>query len=72
VRRLRDRAFRDGEAVFSDEFSMQADGSASSTGWQGRTPPKKTQSELRGLWEGGQIKELLRVFFPIPYPMPPQ
>jgi hypothetical protein len=71
ARRLRERAFREGEAVCSDEFSIQANGLASSTGWQGRAPPKKTQSELKQLCETGEIKELLQVFFPIPYSVPP-
>lgn len=70
--RLRKRAFREGEAVCSDEFSMQQHGSASSSGWQGRAPPKKTQEELKQLHESGEILQLLRVFFPIPYPMPPR
>ncbi|KAF8220690.1 hypothetical protein L208DRAFT_1035742, partial [Tricholoma matsutake] len=52
----------------SDEFSMQQHSSASSSGWQGRAPPKKIQEELRRLYESGEILQLLRVFFPIPYP----
>jgi hypothetical protein len=72
MRRLRERAFRDGEAVCSDAFSMCSDGLASSTGWQGRTPPKKMQDELKKLHHSGRISESLVIFFPIPYPMPPQ
>jgi hypothetical protein len=72
TRRLRERAFREGEAVCSDEFSMQLHGSASLSGWQGRAPPKKTQKELKRLWDSQEILQLLRVFFPIPYPMPPR
>lgn len=72
MQRLRERTFREGEAVRSDEFSMRQHGSASSSGWQGRAPPKKTQEELRRLYDSGEILELLRVFFPIPYPMPPR
>lgn len=72
TRRLRERTFREGEAVYSDEFSMQQHGSASSSGWQGRAPPKKTQEELKELYESGGILQLLQVFFPIPYPMPPR
>jgi hypothetical protein len=72
TQRLRERTFREGEAVRSDEFSIQRHGSASSSGWQGRAPPKKTQEELRRLYDSGEILELLRVFFPIPYPMPPR
>jgi hypothetical protein len=72
TRRLRERTFREGEAVYSDEFSMQQHGSASSSGWQGRAPPKKTQEELKELYESGGILPLLQVFFPIPYPMPPR
>ncbi|KAF8219842.1 hypothetical protein L208DRAFT_1337394, partial [Tricholoma matsutake] len=67
MRRLHEQTFREGEAVCSDEFSMQQHGSASSSGWQGRAPPKKIQEELRGLYESGEILQLLRVFFPIPY-----
>ena len=72
TRRLRERAFREGEAVRSDEFSMQQHGSASSSGWQGRAPPKKTQEQLRRLHESGEILQLLQAFFPIPYAMPPR
>jgi hypothetical protein len=51
---------------------MRRHGSASSSGWQGRAPPKKTQDELKRLYETGEILKLLQVFFPIPYPMPPR
>ncbi|KAF8225685.1 hypothetical protein L208DRAFT_1055584, partial [Tricholoma matsutake] len=67
MRRLHEQTFREGEVVCSDEFSMQQHGSASSSGWQGQAPPKKIQEELRGLYESGEILQLLRVFFPIPY-----
>jgi hypothetical protein len=70
--RLRERTYREGEAWRSDEFSMLEHGSASTSGWQGRAPPKKTQEELRQLYESGEILSLLQVFFPIPYPMPPR
>lgn len=72
TRRLREQAFREGEAVLSDEFSMRRHGSVSSSGWQGRAPPKKTQDELKRLYKTGEILELLQVFFPVPYPMPPR
>ncbi|KAF8227942.1 hypothetical protein L208DRAFT_1294107, partial [Tricholoma matsutake] len=58
-----------GEVVCSDEFSMHQHCSASSSGWQGRAPPKKIQEELRGLYESGEILQLLQVFLPIPYPL---
>jgi hypothetical protein len=41
TRQLRERAFREGEAVRSDEFSMRSHGSASLSGWKGRAPPEK-------------------------------
>lgn len=72
VRRLCRRAFRDSESVCSDAFSMHDDGLVSSTGWQGRAPPKKTQDELRRLHRSGRIKESLGVFFPVPYATPPK
>jgi hypothetical protein len=50
---------------------MQANGLASSTGWKGRAPPKKMQSELKQLCKTGEIKELLQVFSPTPYSVPP-
>lgn len=71
LRRLRERDIREGEAVCSDEFSIQKEGQVSSSGWQGRAPPKKTQEQLKRLWESGGILELLQVFFPVPYPVPP-
>jgi hypothetical protein len=66
---LQEQAFHEGEAVCSDEFSMQVNGLASLTGWQGCAPPKKMQSELKQLCKTGQIKELLQIFFLIPYSM---
>jgi hypothetical protein len=72
VRRLHECAFHNGEAMCSDAFSMHNHGLVSSTGWQGRAPPKKTQEELKELYRSGQICEYLGVFFPIPYSMPPQ
>jgi hypothetical protein len=72
ILRLRDRSYHEAEAVVSDEFSMQTDVLASSTGWQGRAPPKWTQEQLSELYQSGGIHELLGTFFPVPYPMPPQ
>ena len=72
VHRLRERTFQEGEAVRSDEFTMLGHGSASSSGWQGRAPPKKTQEQLKKMYDSGEILELLQLFFPIPYPMPPR
>jgi hypothetical protein len=72
IHRLRERALRNGEALCSDEFSLQRDGLSSSTGWQGRAPPQKTQLQLKHLYETGEIQDLLQVFYPVPYPMPPQ
>ncbi|KAF8227637.1 hypothetical protein L208DRAFT_1405131 [Tricholoma matsutake] len=69
--RLRAHTFRDSEAVIADSFSIAENALASSTGWQGRAPPKKTQSELKALHRSGRIVELLKVFYPVPYPMPP-
>jgi hypothetical protein len=72
ILRLRDRSYREAEAVISDEFSMQTDALAASTGWQGRAPPKRTQEKLSQLYQSGGIYELLGTFFPVPYAMPPQ
>jgi hypothetical protein len=72
MHRLREQAFCDGEAVCSDAFSMHSGGLASSTGWQGHTPPKKMQDKLKKLHRSRWISESLGIFFPIPYPMPPQ
>ena len=72
TRRLREQTFREGEAVYSDEFSMRQHGSVSSSGWQGRTPPKKTQEELKELYKSRGILPLPQAFFPIPYLMPPR
>ena len=60
------------EAIASNEFSMLNHGLASSTCLQCHALPKKTQKELQVLYVSGQIKELLRVFFPVPYAMPPE
>jgi hypothetical protein len=72
IDRLRERALCEGEALCCDEFSMQRDGLASSTGWQGCTPPKKMQSQLKCLYQTGEIHNILWLFYPVPYPMPPQ
>jgi hypothetical protein len=72
MQRLGERAFREGEAVCSDEFSMQRDALASSSGWQGRAPPKKTQAQLKALCKSGGIRELLSSFYPVPYLIPPE
>jgi hypothetical protein len=72
ISRLRDRSYREAEAVVSNEFSMQTNALASSTGWQGRAPPKWMQEQLSRLYESGGIHELLATFFPVPYPVPPQ
>jgi hypothetical protein len=71
LRQLHEWDIREREAVCSDEFSMQKEGQVSSSGWQGRAPPKKTQEQLKSLWESGGILELLQVFFPVPYPVRP-
>lgn len=67
--RLRARTFHDSEAILADSFSISENGLASSTGWQGRAPPKKTQRELEALYRSGEIVELLKVFYPVPYLM---
>jgi hypothetical protein len=40
---------------------MQQDGLASSAGWQGHAPPKKTQSQLKRLYQTGEIHNLLQL-----------
>ena len=67
MRRLRACAFRDGEMLCADIFSMARNGLASATGWQGRVPPKKTRAELEALYNNGRIAELLGVFYPVHY-----
>ena len=51
-------------------YSMQQHGSAFLLGWQGCAPPKKTQEELKSLYESGEILKLLWVFFLILYSKP--
>ena len=53
VRRLCERACHNGEAMCSDAFLMRNHGLVSSTSWQGRDPPKKTQEELKELYRSG-------------------
>ena len=72
TQRLRERAFREAEAVCSDEFLIQRDALASSLGWQGCAPPKKTLAQLKALCQNGGICELLGLFYPVPYLTPPE
>ena len=67
---LRARTFHDSEAILANSFSISENSVASSTGWQGRAPPKKTQRELEALYRSGEIVELLKFFYPVPYLIP--
>lgn len=46
-------------------FSVEKDGSAATTGWQGALPPKPAQEEVLRLYESGEIKATLATFYPV-------
>ena len=62
--RLQERSYRKGQVV-QTSFSIERDGSATSTGWQGSAPPKLAQERILELYESGQINAFLSSFFPI-------
>jgi hypothetical protein len=63
---LHERALHEGEALCCDEFSMQRDGLASSSGWQGCALPQEMQSQLKCLYQTGETHDLLWPFHPAP------
>ena len=65
--RLQEHSYTKGQVV-QTSFSIEMDGSASSTGWQGIALPKLTQEHILELYESGQINTLFASFCPIACP----
>ena len=62
--RLQERSYTKGQVVEAG-FSIEMDGSVSSTGWQGVAPPKLAQERMLELYESGQITAALASFYPL-------
>jgi hypothetical protein len=49
----------------TEAYSLQANGSRTSTGWNGRNPPPATQRQIRNDYFSGRINSTLSTFFPV-------
>ena len=65
--RLRERSHLNGQ-VIQATYSIEKEGSATTTGWQGSPPPPLAQELISELYDSGEIKSLLASFYPIGYP----
>jgi hypothetical protein len=64
--RLQERSYVKGQ-VIQATYSIETDGSVTTTGWQGAPPPKLAQKQILQLYQSGEIKSLLALFHPIGY-----
>jgi hypothetical protein len=64
--RLQDRSYLKGQ-VIQATYSIETGGSAATTGWQGVPPPKLAEKQFLQLYESGEIRHLLALFYPIGY-----
>jgi hypothetical protein len=69
---LRERSLRTPDAYVNTAYDIITDGNYSKPGWQGVPPPKMARDLIMRRYASGEIKEDLRTFFPLEYPMPPQ
>jgi hypothetical protein len=71
-RRLQERSLRTPDAYVNIGYDILTDGNYSKPGWHGVPPPKIARDLILRRYASGDIKEDLRMFFPLEYPMPPQ
>jgi hypothetical protein len=66
ISRLQERSYVTGQ-IIQAAYSIEKDGSVTTTGWQGAPPPKLAQKQIVEQFESGEIKNLLAFFHPLEY-----
>lgn len=67
--RLRAKLVAKSDLFQANGYSIQQDGSHTSTGWQGRNPPLVARKEIRALYRRPKdMQAVLETFFPVPAP----
>lgn len=64
--RLQERSHVKGQVVQAT-YSIEKEGSVTTTGWLGVCPPNLAQNQILELYESGEIKSLLASFYPVAY-----
>lgn len=70
--KLRQRGLQTGQLVHGFDYSLERQGSCSTTGWQGADPPQLARETVQELYSSGLINDYVAKFYPVRYATAPR